>query len=127
MEALRRQLNQNFMGIAAASIIVFILVAYSMFWVSSKRLAMARSKRAIPPICRGSIYGTAAERPGETEADHFVQCPGCGAWVDMRDLGIVLDDARPCRNPQFGTSRSSLRACQRLPGEERRLHQRIAP
>jgi hypothetical protein len=22
----------------------------------------------------------------QTEADHFMQCPGCGQWFDMRDL-----------------------------------------
>jgi hypothetical protein len=22
-----------------------------------------------------------------TEADHFMKCPGCGQWFDMRDLG----------------------------------------
>ena len=26
----------------------------------------------------------------ETEADHFMKCPGCGQWFDMRDLGQVL-------------------------------------
>jgi hypothetical protein len=29
----------------------------------------------------------------EIEADHFVQCPGCGAWVDMRSG----DGAQPCQ------------------------------
>jgi hypothetical protein len=26
----------------------------------------------------------------ETEADHFMKCPGCGEWLDMRDLVRVL-------------------------------------
>ena len=26
----------------------------------------------------------------ETEADHFGNCPACGAFIDMRDLGQVL-------------------------------------
>jgi hypothetical protein len=26
----------------------------------------------------------------ETEADHFMKCPGCGEWFDMRDLGQLL-------------------------------------
>jgi hypothetical protein len=26
----------------------------------------------------------------KTEADHFMKCPGCGQWFDMRDLGQVL-------------------------------------
>jgi hypothetical protein len=23
-------------------------------------------------------------------ADHFMKCPGCGEWFDMRDLGQIL-------------------------------------
>ncbi len=26
----------------------------------------------------------------ETEADHFMKCPACGQWFDMRDLGQLL-------------------------------------
>jgi len=26
----------------------------------------------------------------QTEADHFMKCPGCGEWFDKRDLGQVL-------------------------------------
>jgi Zn-finger nucleic acid-binding protein len=25
------------------------------------------------------------------EADHFIQCPDCKGWLDMRDLGEILD------------------------------------
>jgi hypothetical protein len=28
---------------------------------------------------------------GVTEADRFGNCPGCGQWFDMRDLGQVLE------------------------------------
>jgi hypothetical protein len=34
--------------------------------------------------------GTDADGVAETEADHFGNCPVCGALVDMRDLGQVL-------------------------------------
>ena len=54
-------------------------------------------KRVPPPIRRGDR--AANGWVPESEADHFVQCPGCGAWVDMRDLGMVLDHARPLRHP----------------------------
>ncbi len=60
---------------------------------------MARPKGTIPPIRRGSIYGQPSGWVPASEADHFVQCPGCGAWVDMRDLGMVLDHARPLPHP----------------------------
>jgi hypothetical protein len=26
----------------------------------------------------------------EAEADHFMKCPGCGEWFDMRDLAQLL-------------------------------------
>jgi hypothetical protein len=26
----------------------------------------------------------------ETESDHFMKCPACGEWFDMRDLGQML-------------------------------------
>src|SRR5258705_13669868 len=34
--------------------------------------------------------GIDADGVVETEADHFMKCPGCGQWFDMRDLGEVL-------------------------------------
>jgi hypothetical protein len=27
----------------------------------------------------------------QTEADHFMKCPVCAHWFDMRDLGQVLE------------------------------------
>jgi hypothetical protein len=33
--------------------------------------------------------GTDAADKAKTEADHFMKCPGCGEWFDMRDLGEV--------------------------------------
>ena len=29
----------------------------------------------------------------ESEADHYMVCPGCGALIDMRDLGMALGHA----------------------------------
>jgi hypothetical protein len=38
-------------------------------------------------IARGvDVDGIAA-----TEADHFMKCPSCGEWFDMRDLAQVLE------------------------------------
>ena len=31
-----------------------------------------------------------ADGIAQTEADHFMQCPGCGEWFDMRDLGQMI-------------------------------------
>jgi hypothetical protein len=34
--------------------------------------------------------GVDADGVAETEADHFMECPGCGEWFDMRDLDQML-------------------------------------
>jgi uncharacterized C2H2 Zn-finger protein len=34
--------------------------------------------------------GIAADGIAEAEADHFMKCPGCGEWFDMRDLNQLL-------------------------------------
>jgi hypothetical protein len=61
----------------------------------SKKTAMKR----LPPIRRGEIIGRPTGWVRESEADHFMQCPGCGAWIDMRDLGITLGHAGPFPHP----------------------------
>lgn len=52
-------------------------------------------------IPRNTIIGT-AHQPARAEAEHFGQCPRCGAWVDRRDLGAVLDHNSddPCPRPE---------------------------
>jgi hypothetical protein len=35
--------------------------------------------------------GIDADGTAQSEADHFVKCPGCDRWLDMRDLGQVLE------------------------------------
>ena len=34
--------------------------------------------------------GIDADGTAQTEADHFMKCPGGGEWFDMRDLGQML-------------------------------------
>jgi hypothetical protein len=34
--------------------------------------------------------GYDADGRAKTEADHFMKCPGCGHWFDMRDLSAVF-------------------------------------
>jgi hypothetical protein len=38
----------------------------------------------------GKYRGTDADGVAETEADHFGNCPVCGAYLDMRDLGQIM-------------------------------------
>ena len=33
------------------------------------------------------------------EAEHFFKCEACGGWIDMRDLGAVLDHEEPLPHP----------------------------
>jgi hypothetical protein len=54
---------------------------------------------ALPPIPRGEIIGQPNGWVPESEADHFMQCPGCGGWFDMRDLGWALEHAGPLPHP----------------------------
>jgi uncharacterized C2H2 Zn-finger protein len=35
--------------------------------------------------------GIDADGIAQTEADHFMKCPGCGQWFDMRDLSEVIE------------------------------------
>jgi uncharacterized C2H2 Zn-finger protein len=35
--------------------------------------------------------GVDADGLARTESDHFLKCPGCGEWFDMRDLGEVIE------------------------------------
>jgi uncharacterized C2H2 Zn-finger protein len=35
------------------------------------------------------MTGRDADGIAETEADHFMKCPGCGQWFDMREVGKV--------------------------------------
>jgi hypothetical protein len=37
-----------------------------------------------------NYHGIDPDGVAETEADHFMKCPGCGEWFDMRDLGQIL-------------------------------------
>jgi hypothetical protein len=33
--------------------------------------------------------------PAKNEVDQFMRCPGCGQWLDMRELGQALAGKRP--------------------------------
>jgi uncharacterized C2H2 Zn-finger protein len=35
--------------------------------------------------------GVYADGIAQTEGNHFIRCPGCGEWFDMRDLCQVLE------------------------------------
>jgi uncharacterized C2H2 Zn-finger protein len=35
--------------------------------------------------------GVDADGIAETEGDHFMKCPGCGRWLDMRDVLQIVE------------------------------------
>lgn len=30
------------------------------------------------------------------EREHFIKCPACGTWLDMRDLAMILAHEETC-------------------------------
>ena len=42
--------------------------------------------------------GVDADGIAQTESDHFMKCPGCGEWFDMRDLGEVIEHMHELRS-----------------------------
>jgi hypothetical protein len=39
---------------------------------------------------------------------HFIQCPACGAWIDMRDLGLALQHAGKLPHGPASNANSAL-------------------
>jgi hypothetical protein len=44
---------------------------------------------------RGKHIGRRVDESGENESTHFMPSPNCGAPIDMRDLGQVLEHDTP--------------------------------
>ena len=59
---------------------------------------MTKIANMTPTIARGTIIGKVTGS-SLTEAEHFWKCEACGGWVDMRDLGAVLDHEEPLPHP----------------------------
>jgi hypothetical protein len=54
---------------------------------------MKERRTTLPPVKPGEIIGQPNGWTPESEADHFMRCPGCGEWIDCRDLGMVFQHA----------------------------------
>ena len=50
-------------------------------------------------IPRGRYIGEPADGIPTTEAEHFMQCPACGGWLDCRDLAQALAHDGPLPHP----------------------------
>src|SRR5262245_14300815 len=48
---------------------------------------------------RGEIIGERVDKPDATEAEHFLKCPACGGYVDIRDLAQVFEHEGPLPHP----------------------------
>lgn len=48
---------------------------------------------------RGEIIGELVDGEHRSEAEHFIQCPLWGGYVDIRDLAQVLEHDRPMPHP----------------------------
>jgi hypothetical protein len=50
-------------------------------------------------IPRGKFIGERIDGKPSNEAEHFMRCPTCGGWLDMRDLAQVFDHEGPLPHP----------------------------
>jgi hypothetical protein len=46
-------------------------------------------------IPRATYLGRPIGAQPKDEAEHFIRCPGCGGWIDCRDLGQVFEHEGP--------------------------------
>jgi hypothetical protein len=57
----------------------------------------AAAKMIIP---RGTYFGRpVGEQQRRDEVEHYIRCPGCGGWIDCRELGLVFEHEGPLRHP----------------------------
>ena len=55
-------------------------------------------------MARKKIIGERLGGEPQDEREHFIQCPACGRWLDMRDLGEVLDHEWTCEGTPITSS-----------------------
>ncbi|MGY3607692.1 MULTISPECIES: hypothetical protein [unclassified Bradyrhizobium] len=51
-------------------------------------------------IPRGKYVDQSFRDPSNDKAEHFIKCEICGGWIDMRDMGSVMDHAGPLPHPE---------------------------
>ena len=51
------------------------------------------------PIPRGKYMMNDTGGPNSEGADSHIRCPQCGGWIDVSDLGSVVDHAGPLPHP----------------------------
>ncbi len=48
---------------------------------------------------RGKYLDERQRQSPEKAADSHIRCPQCGGWIDVSDLGSVVDHAGPLPHP----------------------------
>ena len=51
------------------------------------------------PLRRGEIIGKRVGEQPKSEGEHFMKCPACGGYFDMRDLAQVFQHDGPLPHP----------------------------
>jgi hypothetical protein len=59
------------------------------------------------PFVRGKYLDERQRQSPEKAADSHIRCPQCGGWIDVSDLGSVVDHAGPLPHPAL-ISRSEI-------------------
>jgi hypothetical protein len=51
------------------------------------------------PIPRGKYLDKRLWHFPKEAADNYIRCPDCGGWIDVSDLGFVVDHSGPLPHP----------------------------
>jgi hypothetical protein len=70
---------------------------FDLGWVACKRPRLSDRPGVI--FRAVSISTNGLDDPPRDEAEHFIRCPKCNGWVDMRDLGQVFEHEGPLPHP----------------------------
>jgi len=71
---------------------------------NARPMKPSRARRRSRSMARKKIIGKRLGGEPQDEREHFIQCPACGRWLDMRDLGEVLDHEWTCEGTPITSS-----------------------
>jgi len=58
-----------------------------------------KGRFSMRPFVRGKYLDERQRQSPEKAADSHIRCPQCGGWIDVSDLGSVVDHAGPLPHP----------------------------
>ena len=66
----------------------------------TKRVRVGSGKRNLDRVLRrGEIIGARLGGNPHNETEHYMKCPACGGYFDMRDLAQVFEHDGPLPHP----------------------------